>query len=776
MADMTLSVKIIGDSTSLENAVDKAQGKLDKMGDKFSKFTSMSGKFKSIGAGLEQVGGAIDNVGSNLTNKITKPAIAAGGALAGVTLAKGWARMTEMDTAKAKLKAIGLTSEQVQKVSDDAYNAIAKSAYGMDEALTVATSGIATGLKEGTKEFNTYMNAVTGAASFAGTSMTEMGDVFTKVMAKGKASNEELSQMAEKSVPIYQWLAEEMGVSVESVMDMASKGQISYTDFANAVEKHTEGMAEAIGTSTIPGALGFISAGISRVGQAFLGTGDDANTFSGKVIPLLMAVYNAMDPIVEKAGELGAAFAEKINPYVDKAIGFLDRFANGALTETDQNMLKTVGSIAGFILGIGPMIAMVGKGISLVGKMSSTLGMLGGEFGTTGMTGLQFVGQIGKIAGIAAIVIAALVGMYQNSESFRGAVNELVGTALQSLKAIIEALKPVFESLMEVIPPILEALGNAMTPMIKILTRVIQILTPIIVMLVEAFGEIVGAVAPVIEKVAELYVWFSDKLLSAMDWVGEKLDAVGEWFGNLATKGEESSKRQQEALKEQREKSAAEWEAMKAKAGETWDNIKSKVSTSWEDIKSKTSNAATAISGKWTALKTTASTVWDGIKTTMTSKVEEAKEKVKGILDKLKSFFPISVGKILSNIKLPHFTIKGKFSINPPSMPKIGVSWYAKGGIFDMPSVIGVGEGNEPEAVTPISKLKGYIQEAITNAPNAMPAGGLDSLANALSAGLAMNNAPAGGEYTFVVELGGVRVAEQIFKLNREGEMIMRGA
>ena len=59
-------------------------------------------------------------------------------------------------------------------------------------------------------------------------------------------------------------------------------------------------------------------------------------------------------------------------------------------------------------------------------------------------------------------------------------------------------------------------------------------------------------------------------------------------------------------------------------------------------------------------------------------------------------------------IKLPHFAIKGSFSLSPPSIPTLSVDWYAKGGIFSSPSVIGVGEAGT-EAVLPIDKLNQFI-------------------------------------------------------------------
>lgn len=50
---------------------------------------------------------------------------------------------------------------------------------------------------------------------------------------------------------------------------------------------------------------------------------------------------------------------------------------------------------------------------------------------------------------------------------------------------------------------------------------------------------------------------------------------------------------------------------------------------------------------------------------------------------------------------LPHFSMSGRFDAQSGSVPSVGVSWYARGGVFSSPSVIGVGEAG-PEAVVPL--------------------------------------------------------------------------
>lgn len=89
--------------------------------------------------------------------------------------------------------------------------------------------------------------------------------------------------------------------------------------------------------------------------------------------------------------------------------------------------------------------------------------------------------------------------------------------------------------------------------------------------------------------------------------------------------------------------------------------------------------------------------------------IKNCAEDIKGFLD-----FEWKLPKI----KLPHFSISGEFSLNPPKMPKFAVQWYAKGGILNSPTIFGtngstfMGGGEAgPEAVLPIELLRRYIRE-----------------------------------------------------------------
>ena len=98
---------------------------------------------------------------------------------------------------------------------------------------------------------------------------------------------------------------------------------------------------------------------------------------------------------------------------------------------------------------------------------------------------------------------------------------------------------------------------------------------------------------------------------------------------------------------------------------------------------------------------------FEDIQSKITGPIEKARDLVDKAVSKIKGFFPINIGKILDNIRLPKFTVDGGEApygiMGKGYPPSFDISWNAKGGVFDGPSIIGVGEAG-PEAVVPLSE------------------------------------------------------------------------
>lgn len=147
----------------------------------------------------------------------------------------------------------------------------------------------------------------------------------------------------------------------------------------------------------------------------------------------------------------------------------------------------------------------------------------------------------------------------------------------------------------------------------------------------------------------------------------------------------------------------------------------------WDKIKSACGSATKWIKSKFNDLKGAVKTVQDSfgkIKSAITDKMDDAREKVKSVIDKIKGFFPLKVGKIFSNLKIPKISVSGgkaPFGIaGKGKLPNFNVKWNAEGGILDKPTIFGAmgdtllggGEAGK-EAIAPIDTLQTYIREAV---------------------------------------------------------------
>ena len=139
---------------------------------------------------------------------------------------------------------------------------------------------------------------------------------------------------------------------------------------------------------------------------------------------------------------------------------------------------------------------------------------------------------------------------------------------------------------------------------------------------------------------------------------------------------------------------SATMDAVGAVIEAVWPVIQATVETAIGVIKSTIEGVSSVISS--------VTSTFESVKKSITEPIESAKKTVSDVISTIKGFFPISIGRIMDNIKLPHFSLVGEFSLNPPSVPHLDIDWYATGAIFKEASVIGVGEKG-PEAVIPLS-------------------------------------------------------------------------
>lgn len=211
----------------------------------------------------------------------------------------------------------------------------------------------------------------------------------------------------------------------------------------------------------------------------------------------------------------------------------------------------------------------------------------------------------------------------------------------------------------------------------------------------QSIGEFFSGLWTKLQEIFEpIGQWLGDKFKQGWDAISNTFSKLGSWFGDRWNESKD-------ALAE-----ANTWLGDKFKSG------RDKVNSAFEKVGSW-------FGDRWKDMQDALKEIPNWFKNLFNDAMDNAKNIVKSGIDKLKSFFNFDWS--LPKIKLPHFNISGSFSLMPPRIPSFSVDWYARGGVFNSPSIIGVGEAGQ-EAVMPLERNTGWISILAQKLTERMPA------------------------------------------------------
>ncbi|MEH6805009.1 MAG: tape measure protein [Rhodococcus erythropolis] len=308
----TAYVSLVIDSKQVPGQIKSALGGVSAQGD-------VAGQ--GIGARMASGIGSAFKVGG--------AAIGAAAALTiGTALNKGMERVVAIDDAKGKLAGLGHSTEGVATIMDSALKSVKGTAYGLGDAAGIAASAVAAGIKPG-EELTKYLSLTGDAATIAGSSLGEMGSIFNKVQTSGKAYTDNLNQLSDRGIPIFQWLQDEYGVSSEALAKMVKEGKVDAETFNKVIQENIGGAALESG-KTLRGSFANMKAALGRAGASVIepfvpmmkaGLGK-ITEFTDKVTPFLKA---GAEKVASGLTDMGRAFMSS-GASVDGAASNFEKF------------------------------------------------------------------------------------------------------------------------------------------------------------------------------------------------------------------------------------------------------------------------------------------------------------------------------------------------------------------------------------------------------------------------------------------------------------------
>lgn len=372
-ANSAKAVRLQTEYNKQANAINAMQDEYGRLNQYYRENFSMAGRlsnsFKSIGSSMQSVGGQAQNMGRSLTSSITKPALIAGTAMAGITAKLGFDRLVGLDSAKAKLEGLGYSTKEVGSITDQVSKAIEGGMTTMAEGTDVAAGALAAGVKEG-KDLEKYIKLVGDAAVGSNRPVGEMAMIFNRVQGQGKLMTEELNMVEEGMPGFSNAMAKHLGVSYDAFREMVTNGEVSSKEFLTVMDDFAGGMANAYSKSW-KGMMQNTKAYIGMIGESLLGGVFEQSKDSLHEFEKMLKSPGAQQWAKETGEKLGSAFSKLANGI--KGIINWWQSLDGSTQKTLGGMVKWLGIT---LVTMGPVLTIFGKMASTIGGMFSGMSSL----------------------------------------------------------------------------------------------------------------------------------------------------------------------------------------------------------------------------------------------------------------------------------------------------------------------------------------------------------------------------------------------------------------
>ena len=400
------------------------------------------------------------------------------------------------------------------------------------------------------------------------------------------------------------------------------------------------------------------------------------------------------------------AFGTALAPAITAVAGVIGDVAE-AFASLPAGVQTGIAVVLALVAALGPLLMVIGSVVAALPAISEGFAVLGGALAI----------PLAPAAAVVAAIAAAIYAAWTTSETFRAAVMAGVDAISSKVQEICAFLAPYVQAFLDQIVSTVQVAMDTLGPIIgAVLTVIVSTVVPILTSIMDTVAQVL---ATILATVTNVMASVSTVIQGAWQIISGIFQTV---LGVIlaVTTGDFTMLQQGVTSIMQG--------TMTAING-VMQGILSIVSGAWNAVKAVFIGVCNAVSGA-------ISGAFNGIKSVIDSTMNGAKSTVSGALDAISGFFA-GLHLQFPHINLPHFSISGDFSLVPPSVPSISVSWYRTGAIAMGASVVGIGEAG-PEAVVPLSGRE------------------MDPYADAVASRLAARGAGAGAGGTTVYNIGDV--------------------
>jgi phage-related protein len=622
------------------SVIPKVEGDAQSVGSDIG--SKLSGGMKGpFGAGVVALGNMLANALTGVASSV------------GETVSKTFWNYADFEQLSGGVEKI-FDQADTGKILQDAQNAYRDLNMSVNQYLesinqTGAAFAQTMGDEKGYETARKGMLAISDYASGTGRNLDELNEKYALIT---------------RSTSSYQSIADQFS----GILPATSKDFLEQAQAAGFLEKSYTSLTEVPIDEYQQAVTQMLEKGVEDMGLAGNTALESATTLSGSLAMLSSSWENLLTAIGDggESMDLGAAFT-----------GFTDALAAAA-----SNILPTIARIGETIVMELP--PMIGEALAtLPGLIQESVTSAFGE-DAGGIVG-GWLAQFDGIGEQLQVIFEDLQSIFQ--QAF-GALQPLI---MPLLDGVVSVIATTAVNVVSLLSQITGFLANDVMPTV---TGVIESITPLLEDSISFVSEFASAIIDTLGDAFELVldlaqdVW-PDVSSTITTVVNAVAPVVRNVFGGIKTFV------------------TGAFNAVKGIASAVWPAVSNVVKTAVNAAKSAVSTAVGAIKGFFNGLRSIVGVVrgtFDAVKTAITRPIETAKATVKGILDNIKGFFPLSIGKVFSNLQLPHISVNGG---SPPfgiggkgSLPSFNVNWYARGGIADGAQLIGAGE-NGPEFIWP---------------------------------------------------------------------------